>query len=89
MIDNRDKYVRSLDYFVRLCASLDMDFVCDDTNVYRIVKDQDGENRVYIFKNNQPVLFDDRGDLFIALRNVAVNIVPNTIFRNEDYIYNK
>lgn len=89
MIDNRDKYVRSLGYFMMLCTSLTMDFVCDETNEYIVSKDITGENRVYILKNNQPVLFDDRGDLFIALRNVAVNLVPNTIFRNEDYIYNK
>lgn len=29
------------------------------------------------------------GDLFVALRNVAVNIVPNIGFRSEDYIYGK
>lgn len=30
---------------------------------------------------------DDRGDLFIALRNAAVNFIPNLYFRNADYIY--
>lgn len=42
---------------------------------------------VYITKDGHDELFDVRGDLFIALRNVAVNIFPDVHFRNEEYIY--
>ena len=54
------------------------------------VLDEDGEyfvdpedECVYEAPNK---LLDDRGKLFIALRNVAVNIFPNVLFRNDEYI---
>lgn len=68
-----------------LCATLRMDIVLlEDADVY-VKKDEYGDNCVY----SKYGKYDDRGDLFIALRNVAVNIFPNTDFRNADYIYNK
>lgn len=66
-----------------LCQSLKMDIVLlEDANVC-IKKDEYGNNCVYSAYGK----YDDRGDLFIALRNVAVNIFPNVAFRNENYIY--
>ena len=71
--------------FKLLCRSLRMDVVLiEDANVY-IKKDEHGDNCVYSTYGK----YDDRGDLFIALRNVAVNMFPNTYFRNAEYIYNK
>lgn len=71
--------------FRLLCATLRMDIVLvEDANVY-VKKDEFGNNCVY----SQYGKYDDRGNLFIALRNVAVNMFPNAYFRNEDYIYNK
>jgi hypothetical protein len=68
-----------------LCATLRMDMVLfEDADVY-VKKDEHGNNGVYTLYGK----YDDRGDLFVALRNVAVNIFPNVAFRNADYIYNK
>lgn len=68
-----------------LCATLRMDVVLlEDADVY-VRKDEYGDNCVY----SRFGKYDDRGDLFVALRNVAVNMFPNVAFRNADYIYNK
>ena len=68
-----------------LCQTLRMDIVLlEDANVY-IKEDEYGDNCVYSAYGK----YDDRGDLFVALRNVAVNMFPNVAFRNADYIYNK
>lgn len=67
-----------------LCKTLDMDFVLDENTNYKVFKDDyDNKNRVYVYGE----CFDDRGDLFIALRNVAVNMFPNVGFRGDEYIY--
>ena len=67
-----------------LCKTLYMDFVMyEDSNLH--VND-DGE--VWLTENGHNTKIDDRGDLFIALRNVAVNMFPNLMFRNASYIYN-
>ena len=67
-----------------LCETLEMKFVLDEDVNYRVFKDDtDGENHVYVYGH----LYDDRGDLFVALRNVAVNMFPNLSFRSADYIY--
>ena len=68
-----------------LLKTLHMDFVLYDDVNFRVEKDEDGENRVYVLYNE---IYDDRGDLFVALRNVAVNLFPNLEFRGEKYIYN-
>ena len=66
-----------------LCQTLRMDIVLvEDANVY-VKKDEYGDNCVYCKYGK----YDDRGDLFVALRNVAVNLFPNLSFRNADYIY--
>lgn len=68
-----------------LCETLRIDIVLlEDANVY-IKEDEYGDNCVYSAYGK----YDDRGDLFVALRNVAVNMFPNVAFRNADYIYNK
>lgn len=64
-----------------------MGFVYDEDIEYFVKKNSKDENGVYIIKNGHDKLYDDRGDLFIALRNVAVNMFPNMSFRNADYIY--
>lgn len=67
-----------------LCKVLDMDFVLDEDRDFYV--NESGE--VWETVNGRDKRFDDRGDLFIALRNVAVNIVPNVAFRSAPYIYN-
>ncbi len=70
-----------------LCQTLRMDIVLvEDANVY-VKKDEYGDNCVYCKYGKYDGKYDDRGDLFVALRNVAVNIFPNVSFRNADYIY--
>ena len=68
-----------------LCKTLHMEFVYEeeDTNFYIKENPETGENAVWLDDR----IYDDRGDLFIALRNVAVNFIPNLYFRNADYIY--
>lgn len=72
-----------------LCKTLYMDFVLDEDTDFFIRENEDNENCVYVTKNGHDELYDDRGDLFVALRNVAVNMFPNTLFRSENYIYNR
>lgn len=71
-----------------LCKTLHMEFVLDEEIDFFVKKDEYGENCVYYIKDGHDELYDDRGDLFIALRNVAVNMIQNLYFRSADYIYN-
>lgn len=94
MIDVKTKAVCQIDLdadeaFRILCKTLHMDFVLDEDTDFFVRKNEDDENCVYIMRNGHDELYDDRGDLFVALRNVAVNMFPNVLFRNEDYIYSR
>lgn len=71
--------------FKILCESLSMSFVCDESHDYYVSP----AGAVWKTINGRDTEVDDRGDLFIALRNVAVNLFPNTIFRNAEYIYGR
>ena len=65
-----------------------MEIVLDDESTYYIKEDQNDEKTVWLhpyFGDDRKV--DDRGDLFISLCNVAVNIFPNIGYRNANYIY--
>ena len=73
--------------FVILCKTLHMDFVLDEDIDFFVKKNEYDENCVYVMKNGHDELYDERGDLFVALRNVAVNMFPNILFRSDDYIY--
>ncbi len=68
-----------------LCKTLNMEFVYEeeDSNFYVKENPETGENAVWLGSR----IYDDRGDLFIALRNTAVTFIPNLYFRNADYIY--
>lgn len=72
-----------------LCQILNMSFVLDEDVELFVKKDECGDNEVYFIANDKEQKLDDRGDLFVALRNVAVNMFPNLSFRSADYIYNK
>lgn len=75
--------------FVVLCKTLDMECVLDEDTEFIIKKNEDDENNVYVITSDgKESLYDERGDLFIALRNVAVNIFPNLYFRGDSYILN-
>jgi hypothetical protein len=75
--------------FRLLCKSLMMDFVLDEDIEFFVRKNSDGNNYVYITHNGEERKYDDRGDLFVTLRNVAVQTFPNLAFRSADYIYHK
>lgn len=72
-----------------LCKTLDMEFVLDEDIDFFVRKDDCGDNCVYYIKDGHDEIYDWRGDLFVALRNVAVNLFPNLEFRGEKYIYNR
>ena len=72
-----------------LCKTLNMEFVFDEDVEMFVKEDEYGDNGVYFLENGKEQKLDDRGDLFVALRNVAVNMFPNLGFRNADYIYSK
>ena len=80
--------IDSYEAFRILCKTLRMEFVLDEDTDFFIRKNSYDENCVYHTKDGHDELYDDRGDLFIALRNVAVNMFPNVYFRSADYIYN-
>lgn len=79
--------IDSSEAFRILCETLHMTSVLDEDTKFIIKKNDDGENNLYAIKNGVEYHYDDRGDLFVALRNVAVNMFPNTSFRGDDYIY--
>lgn len=68
-----------------LCKVLDMDFLLDEDRDFYVNE----SSEVWETVSGRDKHIDDRGDLFIALRNVAVNIVPNVAFRNAPYIYSR
>lgn len=72
-----------------LCKALHMDCVLDEDTKFVVRRNMFGENGVYCMIGNQERLYDSRGDLFVALRNVAVQMFPNVEFRNEPYIYKR
>lgn len=79
--------IDSREAFRILCETLHMKSVLDEDTKFIVKKNEDGENHLYAIKNDVEQHYDDRGDLFVALRNVAVNMFPNTSFRSDDYIY--
>ena len=79
--------IDSSEAFRILCKTLHMDFVLDEDTKYFVRKNEYDENCVYVISNGHDEKYDERGDLFVALRNVAVNMFPNTSFRSDDYIY--
>ena len=65
--------------FAALCEALDMVCVLDSDHSYTI---KDG----MVYRDGKE--FDDRADLFAALRNVIVAMTPNCEFRSDHYITN-
>lgn len=87
--ETREIDITSEEAFSILCKTLNMDFVLDEDINVEIRDDNDGYGKkVYKqWTNGIYHLYDDRGDLFVALRNVAVNMFPNLLYRSADYIY--
>ena len=70
-----------------LCKTLHMEFILEEDFDYFVTEDEYGEKAVYKTENGRDKCVDDRGDLFVALCNVAVNMFPDLDFRGADYIY--
>lgn len=69
--------------FVMLCECLNMGFVLDESKEF-IVKN----GAVYEkSKDGTETRYDDRANMFVALRNVAVNLYPGLTFRGDNYIF--
>lgn len=81
--------IESDEAFRILCQTLDMEFVLNEDIDFFVREDEYGDSCVYRIYGGCDDKYDEKGDLFVALRNVAVNIFPNVAFRNADYIYNK
>ena len=79
--------IDSSEAFRILCKTLHMEFVLDEDTEFFVRKNEYGENSVYVTRDGHDAEYDERGDLFVALRNVAVNMFPNASFRSDDYIY--
>ena len=79
--------IESDEAFVILCKTLQMDFVLNENIEFFVRPDSFGDNCVYYIKDGHDEKYDERGDLFVALRNVAVQLFPNVSFRNANYIY--
>jgi hypothetical protein len=67
--------------FKILCKTLSMNCVLNEDIDFFVRESCYGDRRVYYIKDGHDEEYDYRGDLFIALRNVAVNIFPNVSFR--------
>ena len=69
-----------------LCQTLNMDAVLDEDTDYYVVRDELGDCLVCRKKDGHDEMYDARGDLFVALRKVAVELFPNTRFRTDEYL---
>lgn len=86
IIDVKTKAICQLDIepeeaFRILCKTLNMDFVLNEDIDFFVRESYQGDNRVYYINDGHDEEYDGRGDLFAALRQVAVEIFPNVRFR--------
>lgn len=75
--------------FEALCHSLSMDFVLDEDKDFFACYDSTDHISVFVNEDGGKRLFDDRGVLFILLRSIANQLIPNLAFRNDGYILYK
>lgn len=67
-----------------LCKTLHMDFAfTDDDSFY--IKEDPMTGGLAVWRDEK--VYDDRADLFIAIRNLMVCMIPNLSFRSDDYIF--
>ena len=64
--------------------AMDMVFAYDMTSKYSLVKDSSDYFGPIVAKDGK--LYDDRGSLFAAIRNLLNVMYPNLEFRSDDYI---
>ncbi len=67
-----------------LCKTLNMEFAfTDDDSFYIKENPRTGELAVWYGDR----VYDDRAELFVAIRNLMVCIIPNLSFRRDNYIF--
>ena len=89
IIETKVKTVINIDIepdeaFRILCETLKMSSVLSEDDEFFVKQDERGKNSVYCTCKGYDKKWDDRGDLFIALRNVKKNMFSNLYFRDED-----
>lgn len=94
LVDVNTKAVCKIDIepseaFRVLCKTLEMDCVLDEDIDYFVTKNDFGDSYVCRTVDGHDEVIDSRGDLFLALRNLAVEIFPNVSFRRMVYEYRK
>ena len=76
---------QALEHLHDFAKCMGIDFAYDEGDIYELIKDPfDEHGDPLVSKNGK--LYDDRGPLFAAFRNLLCTIVPNTRFRNDHYI---
>ena len=71
------------DLIKMLCEELDMDFVLDTERTFYI-----RNGMVCSSENGGEHIYDERVNLFVALRNLIVYTCPNCECRSEKHIFN-
>ena len=89
MVINFKHEITSSEALSILCQTLHMEWVLIEDKDFVVKNDSYGEVIVYEknYKTGELKPYDDRGHLFVAIRNLIVQMYPNVEFRNEDYIY--
>ena len=89
MVINFKHEITSSEALSILCQTLHMEWVLIEDKDFVVKNDSYGELIVYEknYKTGELKPYDDRGHLFVAIRNLIVQMYPNVEFRNEDYIY--
>lgn len=82
IIDVEKKTIHQIDIdeyeaFKILCSTLDMDCVLDEDADFIVTKNGFGTNTVCDLHDGVYNIYEDRGDLFIALRSVARELFPD------------
>lgn len=74
-----DIEVNTSDAFRILCQTLDMEWMLDDDLDFYAALDKETEE-CFVMKGGE--VYDDRGELYLALCNLAREIFPNCELRN-------
>lgn len=69
-----------------LCETLGIKQLVYDVDNDYVIENRNGQKVVCMKTSRGSVMIDERAGLFVALRNVMVNMFPNLEFRGDDYI---
>ena len=70
--------------FELLCKELHADIILDDDNfIDKYSFNIDEYNEIVVVHKNSGEIYDDRGELFLALLHLSTKLFPNTEIRSE------